>query len=87
MEKATSDSKIETSKVNSKLDDHVKVYNLCMSDINLELLNILFTNYLAKNGAVVPGKVELSGPSDSPKGIQSSLGCWVLPASTVWVCA
>ena len=76
MEKATSDSKTETSKVNSKLDDHVKVYNLCMSDINLELLNLLAKNMIFNKNNHTPKEILIQWVNSIIKDKASNRPIW-----------
>ena len=47
---------------------------------------ILIIKNIGKDGAVVPGQVELSRPSDPSKVLPFPLGCWVLPVNAVWAC-
>ena len=44
-------------------------------------------NFLGKDVAVAPGQMGRNGSSNHSKGLPSPLGCWVLPTSSVWVCA
>ena len=57
MKESASETKTETLKVNSKLDKHVKDYNLNISDTSVELLNMLVKNKLLSKDNHIPKKI------------------------------
>ena len=57
MEESSLETKTEISKVISKLGKNVKDYNLSMSDINLELLNLLVKNTLLNKSNLIPKEI------------------------------